>query len=495
MSRAGVRTCPTTIRPTTIRAAHRYEVVNAVNRPKIAGARFHFIGAGGVGMSGLAQFLIEKHAIVSGSDQSANAAVSRLLRSGADIRIGHSAENIGPDTEAVVVSAAVEQSNPELQQARRQGCRVVKYAQLLGELMDHFQGIAVGGTHGKSTTSGWLAYGLRQVGVDVNFVVGADVCQLGTSSGSGDSGFFVAEACEYDRSFLNLKPQIACILNIEADHLDCYRDEADIVDTFYRFAWGANPDGVIVANGGDANVAGVIARLGHRRRIVTFGFSRNCNFYPRNVQSYSGSYRFDVYQDGRRLGSTTLSIPGRHNILNALAVVAVAVHIGVEPEAILGVLGRFTGVDRRLMVKGCFNGVTVLDDYAHHPTEIRASLKAIRQKYQPKRLWCVYQAHQYSRTRFFLDAFAASFDQADKAIIPEIYFVRDSEVSRSEVNAEILAGRIRAAGTDAEYIGTFDAVCDRLEKELGAGDLVVTMGAGDVWKVADEYLRRLGGHC
>ena len=489
MSRAETRTCPT-----TIRAAHRYEVVNAVNRPKIVGARFHFIGVGGVGMSGLAQFLIEKHAIVTGSDQAGGAATARLARGGARIHIGHRAENIGPDTEIVVVSAAVRQDNPELQQAVRQGCRVVKYAQLLGELMDHFQGIAVSGTHGKSTTSGWLAYGLRQVGVDVNFLVGADIGQLGASSGSGDSGFFVAEACEYDRSFLNLKPQIACILNIEADHLDCYRDEADIVDAFHQFAWGTRPDGLIVANGQDANVAKVIERLGGQRRIVTFGFGARCTFHPRNVKPHGGSYRFDVYQDGQRLGSTFLSVPGRHNILNALAVVAVAVNIGVEPEAILGILNRFTGVDRRLMLKGQVNGVTVLDDYAHHPTEIRAGLKAIREKYHPRRLWCVYQAHQYSRTRVFLDAFAASFGQADKAIIPEIYFVRDSEGSRSEVNAEILADRIRAEGTDAEYIGTFDAVCDCLEKELGPGDLVVTMGAGDIWKVADEYLRRLGGN-
>lgn len=486
MSRAQVR-----IQPAGIKAAHRYEVVNAVNRQKIAGAHFHFIGAGGIGMSGLAQFLIEKHAIVSGSDQSATAITSRLARLGADIHLGHNAENIAPGTQAVVISAAVSEDNPELQEARRQGCRVYKYAQLLGELMNHFESIAVSGTHGKSTTSGWLAYSLRQVGVDANFVVGAEVCQLGASSGSGDSGFFVAEACEYDRSFLNLRPQVACILNIEADHLDCYRDEADIIEAFYRFAQGCKPDGFLVANGQDSNVAQVIERLDRQRRIVTFGFSPRCTFYPRNIRPHRGSYRFDVFRERRRLGSTMLSLPGRHNILNALAVTAVAVEMGVDPEAILAVLDRFDGVDRRLMFKGRFNDVTVLDDYAHHPTEIQASLKAIREKYQPKRLWCVYQPHQYSRTRSFLDAFAASFGQADKAIIPEIYFVRDSEASRSEVSAEILAGRIRAQGVDAEYIGTFDAVCDYLEKELGAGDLVVTMGAGDVWKVADEYIRRL----
>ncbi|MHC4517761.1 MAG: glutamate ligase domain-containing protein, partial [Planctomycetota bacterium] len=192
------------------------------------------------------------------------------------------------------------------------------------------------------------------------------------------------------------------------------------------------------------------------------------------------------------LGSTAISLPGKHNVLNALAVVATAVSIGIEPQTILDVLKRFTGMERRLMLKGQFNGITILDDYAHHPTEIRASLKAIQDRYRPKRLWCVYQAHQYSRTRFFLDEFAASFAAVDKAIIPEIYFVRDSEQTRREVNAQILADRIRAAGTDAEYVGTFEAICDRLEKGLGAGDLVVTMGAGDVWKVADEYIQRLG---
>jgi UDP-N-acetylmuramate--alanine ligase len=489
MSRAEVRAYSA-----RVKAAHRYEVVNAVNRPKIAGARFHFIGAGGVGMSGLAQFLIEKHAIVTGSDQSATTVTSRLTHLGADIRVGHSIDHIELGTEAVVVSAAIQESNPELQQARRQGCRVYKYAQLLGELMNHFESIAVSGTHGKSTTSGWLAYCLKQVGVDTNFVVGAEVSQLGASSGSGDSSFFVAEACEYDRSFLNLRPQVACILNIEADHLDCYRDEADIVEAFFQFAQGCKPDGFIVANGQDANVAKVLQRLGRERRIITFGFNAKCSLYPRNLRPYRGSYCFDLFREGHRLGSTRLALPGRHNVLNAMAVIAVAVNIGVEPEAILHVLDRFTGVDRRLMLKGRLNGVTILDDYAHHPTEIRASLKAIREKYHPRRLWCVYQAHQYSRTRFFLDAFAASFAQADKAIIPEIYFVRDSEVSRNEVNAKILADRIRAEGTDAEYIGTFDAVCDYLEKELGAGDLLVTMGAGDVWKVADEYIRRLGGN-
>jgi len=487
MSRSEIRTQPTS----KVRAPHRYEVVETVRRPQVAGARFHFVGIGGVGMSGLAQFLLEKRAIVSGSDRTASVVTVRLSRMGADIHIGHNETNVGDQTEAVVASAAIGLDNPELQQARRQGCRVYKYAQLLGELMGHFEGIAVGGTHGKSTTSGWLVHCLKQVGVDTNFIVGANISQLDVSAGTGDSEFFVAEACEYDRSFLNLRPQVACILNVEQDHLDCYRDEADIVEAFYQFALGTVPGGLVLANGGDRNVAKVVKRLGGEREVVTFGFDLKCDFSARNLRKRRGLYRFDVFQDGRRLGSTAVSLPGRHNVLNGLAVVATAVRIGVEPEKVLEHLKGFTGMDRRLMLKGQFDGITVLDDYAHHPTEIRASLSAIRDRYRPQRLFCVYQAHQYSRTRFFLDEFAGSFALADRAIIPEIYFVRDSEHSRSEVNAGILADRICAKGTEAEHVGTFEAVCDHLEKELRAGDLVVTMGAGDVWKVADEYIQRL----
>jgi len=249
------RSEPRTYLKSRVRAAHRYEVVETVSRPQVAGTRFHFVGIGGVGMSGLAQFLLEKHAIVSGSDRTAGAATERLARLGADIHIGHDEANIADQTEAVVVSAAIGPDNPELRRAQEQGCRVTKYAQLLGEVMGHFEGIAVGGTHGKSTTSGWLVHCLKQAGVETNFIVGANISQLDVSAGTGDSEFFVAEACEYDRSFLNFRPQVACILNVEQDHLDCYRDEADIVDAFYQFALGTVPTGLVVANGEDRNVA------------------------------------------------------------------------------------------------------------------------------------------------------------------------------------------------------------------------------------------------
>ena len=462
-----------------------------MNRPRLAGARYHFIGAGGVGMSGLARFLLDKKALVTGSDQTGGSATARLKRLGADIRIGHSPENLSPATDTVVISAAIRESNPELQIARQRGCHVYKYAQFLGELMNSFDGIAVSGTHGKSTTSGWLVYCLRQVGIEVNFVVGAEILQLGGSSGSGASEYFVVEACEYDRSFQNLTPKIACILNIERDHLDCYKDEDDIVESFSQFARGTKPDGLIVANGRDPNVAKVLNRLGGQRACVTFGLDAECDFHAGNIEEKAGYYHFDMFQAGQRLGAARISLPGLHNVYNATAVVAMAVSIGVEPKRALEALEGFQGMDRRLMLKGQFGGITVVDDYAHHPTKVKASLRALRERYRPQRLWCVFQAHQYSRTQSLLEEFAASFADADKVLVPEIFSARDTEASRNAVNARILTERICGRGTDAQYLSSFGAVCDCLEQNVRAGDVVVTMGAGDVWKVADEYLQRL----
>jgi UDP-N-acetylmuramate--alanine ligase len=474
-----------------IKAAHRYEVVGSSAELSIAGKIFHLIGAGGIGMSGLAQVLLNKNAIVSGSDKTASTITEKLRRSGADIRIGHHADNLKPQTDAVVISAAITEDNPELKLARHRGLKVYKYAQMLGELMGRHRGIAISGTHGKSTTTGWLAYCLRQAGIDTNFVVGAEVTQLGSSSGTGSSEYFVAEACEYDRSFLNLKPTIACILNIERDHLDCYKDEQEIVEAFTQFALGVGTYGLVVANGHDPNVAKIIGQLRNRVDFETFGLDNTGNYQGRNIKIVDGLYTFDVFHNDTLLGSTKISMPGRHNVLNALAVAAMAVNAGVPGELILQLLPQFTGVDRRSTLKGRFNEVTILDDYAHHPTEIKATLEAIRQRYLPRRLWCVFQPHQYSRTKYLLEEFAGSFGQADIVIIPEIYFVRDLQADKESVNSQILVEKVRANGTKAVSICDFGAVCDYLEANVTAGDLVVTMGAGDVWKVADEYIQRL----
>ncbi|MFH1372104.1 MAG: UDP-N-acetylmuramate--L-alanine ligase [Planctomycetota bacterium] len=480
-------------KPATRTGRGREVVTNGFNG--LAEKRFHFIGVGGIGMSGLAALLVKHKAIVTGSDQTDSVVIERLRQAGAEVKIGHKEHNLNPAADAVVISAAIREENPELMLARREGIKVYKYADALGRVFNFYSGIAVSGTHGKSTTSAWLAYVLRQAGLDPTFIVGADIPQLGGNSGIGEGPWFVAEACEYDRSFLNLKPRIGCILNIEQDHLDYYQNETEIVEAFYDFALGVKTGGVLIANGEDANVAKVIQLLPPRVRGETFGFDKRCNYHAHNVEENNGLYAFDVYHNEELLGQTKTSIPGRHNVANALAVIAAASNAGVAPDMVLRLLPGFTGVDRRLMLKAQINGITILDDYAHHPTEIRASLKAIREHYKPKRLWCVFQPHQYSRTRFLLDDFAESFKLADITIVPEIYFVRDSLESKKEVNAQVLADRIRAKGSEAMFIDGFGAICDYLAKQVRKGEVVVTMGAGDVWKVADGYFRRIRENC
>lgn len=479
-----------------VKAAHSYEVADSRAGVTVAGKRYHFIGAGGVGMSGLAQLLIKNKATVTGSDQTQSQATDRLIGIGADIKIGHCSDNLDPKTDTVVISAAIKEDNPELMLAHKRGCEIKKYAQMLGVLSDCYKTIAVAGTHGKSTTSGWLVHCLKQAGFIPNFIVGADITQMGGSCGTAESRYFVAEACEYDRSFLNLKPEIAVILNVEKDHLDYYEDEGQIVDAFGKFALGIRPGGVLIANGEDSNVAEIIRDLHYytRNRQIwceTFGFAESCNFSARNIQLIDGLYNFDVYHNGKLAGSAKISLPGRHNILNALAVVAVAANIAVPCSEILDILSEFTGIDRRLMLKDRIGQITVVDDYAHHPTEIKASLQAIREKYQPKRIWCVFQPHQHSRTRFLLEDMAKSFNLADVTIVPEIYFVRDSVSMKKEIHSNVLIEKIRDNGTEAVFIDDFRQIGDYLKRNVKPDELVVTMGAGDIWKVADEYIQWL----
>jgi UDP-N-acetylmuramate--alanine ligase len=413
---------------------------------------------------------------------------------GAVVAIGHSPENLSSDTDVVVISAAVTAANPELGRASELGLPIYKYAEMLGRLFDTYKGIAVAGTHGKSTTSGWLSYVLQQADKQPNYIVGAHIPQLDGSSGVGNGSVFVAESCEYDRSFLNLHPSAAVLLNIEQDHLDYYRDEDEIIEAFAEFASGVKGDGVLIANGQDKNVARVLRRFKTDPKIVLIGLDSHCDFTARNLTLVDGTYEFDIYHQEKLIGRPHIALAGEFNVLNALAVTAACVYAGVGTESILEHLGRFTGIDRRLMLKAKVDGITILDDYAHHPTEIRASLKAIREKYVPKRLWCVFQPHQYSRTRFLLDDFAESFKLADSTIVPEIYFVRDTAESRSTVNAEMLAERIRQQGCEALFINDFSGILEHLKNNVKDGDLVVTMGAGTIWKVADEYIQWFREH-
>jgi len=477
------------------KSAVKYDKVERFGRDVgLAGKKYHFIGAGGVGMSGLARMMMNNGAAISGSDQAAGEVVEKLNQAGADIKTGHSELNLPAEVEAVVISAAIRQDNTELTTAVRRGIKVYKYAEMLGRVMDCYNGVAVCGTHGKSTTSGWLAFVLSEAGLSPSFIIGADVIQFAGSAGVGDGQYFVAEACEYDRSFLNLHPEIMVMLNIEQDHLDYYRDEAEIVEAFAEFTDGLADGGVIIANGQDENVRKIIEQVKLRKRCVSFGYDLECDFSAQNLTVEAGLYSFDVYRSGQILGRAKLGLAGEHNVLNGLAVIAAAVEAGVSVEAVLSALPRFVGVDRRMMLKARLENIVVMDDYAHHPTEIKASLAAIRQRFSPGRIFCVFQPHQYSRTRFLLDDFAESFKLCDITIVPKIYFVRDTELARRQVNSQILVEKIRDKGCQAVFIEKFTAICGYLKANVRQGDLIVTMGAGDIWKVADEYIQWLKGN-
>ena len=457
------------------------------------GRRIHLIGAGGCGMRALAQVLIDRGAVVSGSDMMPSAALDRLAERGVEVHVGQRTENIAPDREIVVYSAAIHEQNPELLAARRRGLEVVKYSHMLGSLMATGTGIAVAGTHGKSTTTAMVAYALTQAGADPSYVVGATVEQLGGPSGAGSGRHFVAEACEYDRSFLNLCPHYAAILNIEEDHLDYYENLAAIVEAFRSFSSLVAAGGVLVVNGEDAEA--LEAAEGASCAVETFGFADTCTWRGVNESPDRGCFEMDLLYDAEPYGTVRLSIPGRHNAYNSLAAAALLHHAGLDPAAVVSALGTFAGTHRRLTLKGRAAGVTVVDDYAHHPTEVAATLEAAREHYRPGRLLCVFQPHQHSRTRFLLQDFARSFGQADEVIVPDIYFVRDSDREKDYISSEDLVSQIRLHSGTAVYKKTFEDIEAHLKQTLRAGDLVVTMGAGNIWEVADGIVRWLGEHC
>ena len=470
--------------------ASKKPMVLSRNADTFAGRTIHLIGIGGSGMRAMAKMLLDHRAIVSGSDQADSGTIDRLRKLGAAITVGQNGENIPAGCDLVVHSAAIHDQNPELVAARQRGVEVVKYSQMLGRLMSQRTGIAVSGTHGKSTTTAMVAYVLHAAGLDPSFIVGATVGQLGGPSGAGQGKHFVAEACEFDRSFLNYRPTYAAILNIEEDHLDCYQDLAAIIEAFRAFSSQVQPDGVIIANGEDRNVAAAVRSA--TAEVQTFGLSENCTWRGTNLVADRGRFRMDVTFSGKSFCQLSLTLPGLHNAYNSLAATAMLHHAGVTPEQIAAHLGNFTGTHRRMTFKGAGRGVTVVDDYAHHPTEIQVTLRAIRDFYQPRRLICVFQPHQHSRTRFLLKDFARCFGQADEVVVPDIYFVRDSVREKDYISSEDLVAQIRLGGGASLYLKTFEDINRHLRSTLTEGDLVVTMGAGNIWEVADETVGWLG---
>jgi UDP-N-acetylmuramate--alanine ligase len=453
------------------------------------GLNVHMIGIAGCGMRALAEMLTGKGAVVSGSDMASNAATERLVESGLTVSIGQCGDNIPADCELVVYSAAIKEGNPELIAAGERGIEVVKYSRMLGRMMAQSAGIAIAGTHGKSTTSGMVAYVLHAGGFDPSYVVGATVDQLGGPSGVGRGKHFVAEACEFDRSFLNLEPKYAVILNVEEDHPDCYRDLDEIIEAFRQFAAKVPPDGLVVVNGDDRDALKCVSDAS--AEVETFGLDDSCTWQGVDIEIDDGLVTMTVTMKKQEFCRLKVPLPGLHNAYNSLAAVAILHHAGVDPEKIVSLMGKYTGARRRMTLKAVVDGITVLDDYAHHPTEIQVTLKAIRDYYKPNRLICVFQPHQHSRTRFQLKDFARSFGEADQVILPDIYFVRDSEREKDYISSDDLVAQIRLHGGVAIYLKTFKEIVSRLHDIVETGDLVVTMGAGNVWEVADEIVHWL----
>jgi UDP-N-acetylmuramate--alanine ligase len=463
---------------------------------RFAGMRVHFIGIGGCGMSGLANVLLDSTAIVTGSEPQPNSQTFDLIQRGVTISRDQLGELLSPQVDLVVRTAAVPDHNPEYKAALRYNLPTIKYADLLGQVMAERYGIAVAGTHGKSTTTAMISFALLQCGADPSFVIGGTVPQLGGGSRSGHGKSFVVEACEFDRSFHKLFPTVAILNNVEEDHLDCYSGIDEIIESFHDFAKLVPSDGLILANGQDGNVARALAGIkAPIERIGLIEMSDLPRVSPANLEWHTritgiegGCHCGEVYHKGWAVATLNLSIPGRHNLFNATMAVAACVAAGVSAEAAAAAVSSFTGVDRRMTEVGHCNGATVVDDYGHHPTEIRATLDAIRERYQPSRLFCVFQPHQHSRTRFLLDDFAASFAAATETIVPDIYFVRDSETEKQRITSAELVERIIDHGQEARHIAKLRDIPAYLREKLRAGDVIVTMGAGNVWEIGRELV-------
>ena len=441
------------------------------------------IGVGGSGMCGAARMLVELGGQISGSDLNPFDGIGELVARGVRVDVGHSAVHLDADVEFVVISAAIPESNPELSAARARGLRVIQYAELLGEIMAYRQGVAIAGTHGKSTTTALCAHLYRECGLAPSFVIGAGSAQLGGSSGVGPGPHFIVESCEFNRSFLHLTPMMAAVLNVESDHLDYYKDLAEIIEAFGAFCAKVHPDGVVVANADDP--ASLTAAGAARCRVATFGFGEAADYRAVNLEPDSGRFRFDIALSGHPMVTARLAVPGRYNVYNALAATALTHATGASLEVITQALERFAGIERRLSLRYDSGGLVLLDDYGHHPTEIRVTLEAARERYGPKRLRVVFQPHQYSRTIRFLEDFADAFQSADEVIVPEIFLAREKPGPHSREGAELLAKRIAARGIAARYVRELDVIRSELAADASDGDVIVTMGAGDVYKVAD----------
>jgi len=449
--------------------------------------RVHIVGIGGIGLSAIARVLLARGVQVSGSDQTASPMTDELARLGAKISIGHRAENLG-DVDLVLVTSAAPEDNPEIVQARRRKFRIVKRYNFFPELTMGKTTIAVAGTHGKTTTTGMIAMILANAGLDPDAVIGGIIPELGGNARAGQGKYFVIEADEYDRAFLGLRPAIAVVTSIEMDHPDIYRDVDEVASAFRKFMRLVPREGIVIGWGDAERVARELKQVAGTR-VVRYGFNVDNDWRARDVvPNAQGGSDFVVWRGGEEIRDWRLEIPGTHNVLNALAAVVVADAVGVDLEIVRATLKDFRGAARRFEIKGEFRGVTVVDDYAHHPTEIRATLAAARMRYPNRNIWAVFQPHTFTRTKALLEEFANAFADADHVIVTEIYAARECD-NRGVSGAHIVN---RMTHRDARFIASLDTTAEFLIDRLNTSDVLITLGAGDVNRVGERIARERG---
>ena len=449
---------------------------------------FHLVGIGGAGLSAIARVLLESGQLVSGSDEQETEFTARLRASGVRIFIGHAAQNIA-GAELVLVSSAVASANPEVVAAVQAGLPVVKRQDFVGGMMAERVGLAIAGTHGKTTTAALTAYLLSRAGQQPSFIVGGLISDLDTNARHGTGLPFVVEADEYDRMFLGLRPTVAVVTNVEHDHPDCYPTFAEMQAAFDEFAALVPAQGVLIVCNDDAG-ARALAQSARKRgtRVVTYGLQTGADWRAELLQPNSaGGCDFLVSHAGRELGLARTRLAGDHNVCNALAALAAVDYCGVPFATALPALRAFRGVGRRFEVKGEVHGITVVDDYAHHPTEIRATLASARQRFPGRPLWAMFQPHTYSRTRALMANFASSFGDADHVVVSDIYSAR--EASDAALSSADLIGAMQHV--DAQYVGGLEAAAHTLAQRMRPGDVLLTLGAGTSHKVGELVLAEL----
>ena len=445
----------------------------------------HFIGIGGISMSGLAEILLEEGFTVSGSDSKESPLTKKLESEGAIIQYGQCAENISDGIDCVVYTAAINKANPELMEAVARKIPMLTRAELLGQLMKNYKTpIAVSGTHGKTTTTSMISHILLAADLDPTISVGGILKAIGGNIRVGKSETFITEACEYTNSFLHFYPKISVILNIEEDHLDFFKDLEDIRHSFHQFAALLPSDGTLIINGDIDNYQEIYDSLDCN--VITYGSSDMLDYSASNITyDEKGLVAFDLIKNGKVVDHIQLSVTGDHNVSNALASIATAELLQIPMETIKKGILSFSGTDRRFEYKGTFNGVTVVDDYAHHPTEIAATLTAAR-NYPHDRIICVFQPHTYTRTKAFWNQFSDSLALADVVVLADVYAARETDTLG--IHCEDLADDVRHKGTESYYFPSFDAIENFLLEECHDNDLVITMGAGDIYQVGEHLL-------